>query len=118
MRKALLAHFSLLCQVSGRFFLARRFFANRNCDGCGICAENGPVGAIEMKGQDPKWPFWRCNCESCMKCAAFCPHNAIEAGQSWALTLSLPTFTTFTHIPGWGRYREPAVKLKNLSEKK
>ena len=36
--------------------------------------------------QDPR-PFWKYNCESCMRCAAFCPKNAIEAGHSWAIIL-------------------------------
>ncbi|MFH2129743.1 MAG: 4Fe-4S binding protein, partial [bacterium] len=79
--------------MKGRFFPARLFFVNRNCDGCGICAANCPVGAIRMQGKDDhQWPFWRYNCESCMKCAAFCPKNAIEAGHSWGVLLGLILF--------------------------
>ncbi len=175
----LLAYVSFFYLIFARFFLAKLFFANRNCDGCSICAENCPVGAIRMKGQNPKWPFWRYNCESCMKCAAYCPHNAIEAGHSWAVILwyvtTLPvvawlllnvepylpdtlnqlatryegwlklgftypilfvsyyilsrilrvpfinrifSLTTFTHLPAWGRYREPETRLKHLRDKK
>lgn len=170
-----LAYISMLYLLVGRFFLAKLFFANRNCDGCGICAVNCPVGAIRMQGADNKWPFWRYNCESCMKCAAFCPKKAIEAGHSWGILLwyltswpvatlllthlspyissvahlngtwmekiinlavffpalfisyflfsrllriplinQLFTFTTFTHLPFWGRYREPDTKIKQL----
>jgi ferredoxin len=87
----LLAYISLLYLAAGRFFLAKLFFANRNCDGCGICATNCPVGAIKMQGADHPWPFWRYNCESCMKCAAFCPKNAIESGHSWAVLLWITT---------------------------
>ena len=87
----LLSYISLLYLAAGRFFLAKLFFANRNCDGCGICASNCPVGAIKMQGSDSPWPFWRYNCESCMKCAAFCPKNAIEAGHSWAVILWILT---------------------------
>jgi Pyruvate/2-oxoacid:ferredoxin oxidoreductase delta subunit len=175
----LLSYISFLYLIKGRFFLAKLFFANRNCDGCGICATNCPVGAIDMKGSDLKWPFWRYNCESCMKCAAFCPQNAIEAGHSWFVILIyvatlpvtgfllvqlapfLPTsdlpessplvfvlefflffpvlffsyfvfsrllrvplinrifsLTTFTHLPSWGRYREPETRLKDLRSSK
>jgi len=71
----------------GRFFLAKLFFANNNCDGCGICEQNCNVKAIAMRGKDRRIPFWKYNCESCMKCAAFCPHNAIEVGHSWGVIL-------------------------------
>jgi len=72
---------------AGRFFLAKLFFANRDCNGCGICSNFCSVGAIKMAGKDKLRPFWRYNCESCMRCAAFCPQNAIEAGHSWGVIL-------------------------------
>jgi ferredoxin len=71
----------------GRFFLAKLFFANRDCNGCGICSSSCSVNAIKMTGKDNLRPFWKYNCESCMRCAAFCPHNAIEAGHSWGVVL-------------------------------
>jgi len=71
----------------GRFFLAKLFFANSHCDGCGVCARNCSVEAIKMLGKEKPRPFWKYNCESCMRCAAFCPHNAIEAGHSWGVIL-------------------------------
>ncbi len=160
----------------GRFFLAKLFFANRNCDGCGVCADYCTLRAITMQGKtDPK-PFWKYNCESCMRCSAFCPRNAVEAGHSWGVVLyfiagvpasaylfswlsryvpgvqmqsegwfgniinllyyypaifisyfifnaliRIPavnwifTHTTMTHLPFWGRYREPGTLLKNIA---
>jgi len=71
----------------GRLFLAKLFFANNNCDGCGVCASCCSVEAIKMWGKENPRPFWKYNCESCMRCAAFCPHNAIEAGHSWGVIL-------------------------------
>ena len=71
----------------GRFFLAKLFFANKNCDGCGVCASSCSVEAIKMWGKENPKPFWKYNCESCMRCAAFCPYNAIEAGHSWGVIL-------------------------------
>jgi hypothetical protein len=134
------------------------------------------VGAIKMWGKEHPKPFWGYNCESCMRCAAFCPHDAIEAGHSWGVVLyfisAVPisaylfswfngyipgignleehwmgdilnlvyyypaifisyyffyaliripainwifTHTTMTHLPFWGRYREPDTKLKNIA---
>jgi ferredoxin len=71
----------------GRFFLAKLFFANTNCNGCGTCVGVCPVGAVEMWGRIRPRPFWKYNCESCMRCATFCPQGAIEAGHSWGLVL-------------------------------
>ena len=83
----LLSLISILYLFAGRFFLAKLFFANNNCNGCRLCADNCPVEAIKMWGTEHPRPFWKYNCESCMRCAAFCPHNAIEAGQSWGVIL-------------------------------
>jgi len=173
----LLSWISVAYLFAGRFFLAKLFFANSNCEGCGICADHCSVKAIKMWGRKKPTPFWRYNCESCMRCAAFCPHKAIEAGHSWGVILyfisAIPvsiyiftwldgfvpgirelkgsligemvdllyyypaifisyyiffaliqipwinwlfTHTTITHF--WGRYREPNVKLKNISIKR
>lgn len=173
---ALLFPLSVAYLLFGRFFLAKLFFANNRCNGCGICAQHCPVNAIWMKGTESPIPFWRYNCESCMRCAGVCTQNAIEAGHSWGVLLylitSLPlsyylfsllgmaesttdgsfvemvgsildllfyfpaiflsyyifsqlikipainyvfTHTTMTHLPFWGRYREPKAKLKDFS---
>jgi len=160
----------------GRFFLAKLFFANNNCDGCGVCAGYCSLNAIKMRGRKNPRPFWKYNCESCMRCSAFCPLNAIEAGHSWGVMLyfiagvpvsayifawfngqlfgvenldgkwigeilnlmyfypaifisyyifyallRIPVInwifahTTMTHLPRWGRYREPNTKLSNIA---
>ena len=83
----LLSLVSFVYLLFGRFFLAKLFFANSNCDGCGICAQHCTVKAIAMRGKNRRVPYWKYNCESCMKCAAFCPRNAIEAGHSWGVIL-------------------------------
>ena len=79
----LLSFISIAYLLMGRFFLAKLFFANNNCDGCGICEQNCSVKAIAMRGKNRRTPFWKYNCESCMKCASICPKGAIEAGHSW-----------------------------------
>ncbi|MFC1705751.1 EFR1 family ferrodoxin [Planctomycetota bacterium] len=73
--------------VVGRYFLAKLFFANNKCNACGLCVDNCPVGAVTMWGKQNPRPFWRHNCESCMRCMAYCPQRAIEAGQSWGILL-------------------------------
>jgi len=73
--------------VAGRFFLAKAFFANNRCTGCGRCAENCPFGAVRLLGRKRRRPYWTFNCESCMRCMAYCPERAVEAGHSWAVLL-------------------------------
>jgi ferredoxin len=170
-----LAPISVAYLMYGRFFLAKLFFANSDCDGCGVCSVNCPINAIKMRGRNGRRPYWEYRCESCMRCASLCNKNAIEAGHSWGMLLwsisSFPmtiylysffrthvpittgmdtewliepiqyvymfvslfasyflfylimkvrqinrvfTWTTLTHLPFWGRYREPGTKLKNL----
>ena len=46
---------------------------NKNCGGCGICAVECPVGAIDM--QNPKETDTD-KCISCMRCVALCPQHA------------------------------------------
>jgi len=73
----------------GRFFLAKLFFASERCNGCGVCAENCPSRAVVMRGRRNPRPYWTFSCESCMRCMAYCPRNAVEAGHSLGLLLYL-----------------------------
>lgn len=55
-----------------------------------------------MWGKENPKPFWRYNCESCMRCAAFCPKDAIEAGHSWGLILYYITaIPAATYLLSW-----------------
>jgi len=66
--------------ISGRFFLAKTFYASHDCNNCDLCVKNCPVKAIIMVD---KRPFWTFNCESCMKCMSNCPKKAIETGHGY-----------------------------------
>lgn len=83
---------SLLYFAIGRFFLAKTFFASWRCNGCGICAECCPVGAVRILDGRPYWSFY---CESCMRCMNICPPQAIETAHTMAalmiaITSSIP----------------------------
>lgn len=95
---------SILYLLIGKIFLAKLFFANNNCNACGLCSEKCPIGAIKMFGKKNPRPYWKYNCESCMRCAGFCPNKAIEAGHSWAAMLiqitSIPVAWLFFSLTG------------------
>jgi ferredoxin len=90
-----LAPISFLYLIQGRFFLAKLFFADNRCTGCGLCAASCPVQAITMWGKRPYWSF---ACESCMRCMAFCPTKAVESGHSLGILYFLLTAPLFV----WG----------------
>jgi NAD-dependent dihydropyrimidine dehydrogenase PreA subunit len=72
--------FSLLYLLIGRLFLGKLFFASDRCTGCGVCAERCPNGAIKMHGGGRQQrPYWTFHCQSCMRCMAYCPTQAVEA---------------------------------------
>ncbi|MDY6933026.1 MAG: EFR1 family ferrodoxin [Spirochaetota bacterium] len=70
---AVLFQISIGYLLIGRFSFAKLIFANENCNGCEICKKNCFVNAIKLHGKTKKMPFWKYNCESCMRCASLCP---------------------------------------------
>ena len=92
-----LAPISLLYLLVGRFGLAKAFFTNSACTGCGTCVRACPCDALQSKAKNQK-PYWTLHCESCMRCAAVCPHGAIEASHSW---LALIIFLTLPSSALW-----------------
>ncbi len=62
--------------VVGRRFLALLFAADGRCDGCSLCADRCPAGAIAMVHGRPRWTW---DCECCERCINRCPRKAIQA---------------------------------------
>lgn len=104
----------------GKFFLAKLFFANSRCDGCGLCENHCTVKAITMWGKNKRQPYWKYTCESCMKCAALCPHNAIEAGHSWGVILyfitALPASTYLFSLLGTDPNKSGVLEIPWLGD--
>ncbi len=64
--------------VYGRRFLGKTYFADEDCNACGLCAKQCPSGAIILgKGKGAR-PFWKANCEDCNACINTCPKKAIN----------------------------------------
>jgi Pyruvate/2-oxoacid:ferredoxin oxidoreductase delta subunit len=68
--------------LGGRYFLAKTFIANNNCNNCGLCIKECPTSSITLV-QDR--PYWKLTCESCMRCLNSCPCNAIETAHGMAV---------------------------------
>lgn len=51
------------------------FKVNDSCVGCGVCAAQCPVGAIEVQNKKPVWVKEKCLL--CLGCVHKCPMNAI-----------------------------------------
>ncbi|MBR5370831.1 MAG: EFR1 family ferrodoxin [Oscillospiraceae bacterium] len=58
----------------------KKFFADENCIGCGICAKICPSKAIEMQNGMPVWV--KSHCDLCVGCINRCPKQAIQYGKS------------------------------------
>lgn len=96
--------------LMGRFGIAKLFFADSKCTGCGLCAKHCPTGSIRMIGRVRPLPYWSYTCESCMRCMGFCPNHAVEASQSlaalfYSLTVHLPVsafiYSMILNYSGW-----------------
>ena len=84
----LLFPISIGYNIYGKELLAKLFFTNSRCNGCGLCAEKCPNRAIKMLGKKRPLPFWTLHCESCMRCMGYCPEKAIEVHQPIAFGIN------------------------------
>ncbi|MBN2482622.1 MAG: EFR1 family ferrodoxin [Candidatus Omnitrophica bacterium] len=77
----------------------KNFWADEQCNSCGICVKVCPVRNIELISGKPKWLN---RCEQCFACLQWCPQEAIQYKKSTI---------------GRKRYRHPEVALDDLCVK-
>ena len=73
------------------------FWADENCNSCGICEKICPVKNVKLANGKPGWLH---KCEYCFACLQWCPKEAIQYKKSTV---------------GRKRYRNPEVKLEDFS---
>ena len=61
----------------------KKYRADENCTGCGLCEKICPLGNIRMAGNRPTWNG---NCIQCMACINRCPVRAIQYGNATQTT--------------------------------
>lgn len=94
----LISPVALLYYFAGRFFIAKTFYASRDCNGCDLCIKSCPAKAIvKLDGR----PYWTFKCESCMQCMSICPKRAIETGHGFVLGIVLVYFGLLPLVYGW-----------------
>ena len=76
------------------------FYADDNCNSCGICENVCPVNNIILVGGKPQWQH---KCQQCLACISYCPEQSIQYGDK---TLEK------------GRYHHPDITVKDLISQK
>ncbi len=76
------------------------FFADENCNVCGICEKICPVKNIILVEGKPQWQH---QCQQCLACINFCPEKSIQYGEKTI---------------GARRYQHPEVTVKDLINQK
>ena len=78
----------------------RFFYADKNCNNCGICERVCPINNLILVEGKPQWQH---KCQQCLACINYCPEEAIQYGKK---TL------------GRGRYHYPDITVKDLLNQK
>ncbi|MFX0083564.1 MAG: EFR1 family ferrodoxin [Candidatus Hodarchaeota archaeon] len=78
----------------------KNFYAEDNCNSCGICEIVCPVNNIMMIDRVPEWQH---ECQQCFACINFCPEKAIQFG----------TGTLKTQ-----RYHNPEIAIEEITNQK
>ncbi len=78
----------------------KSFYADDNCNSCGICEKTCPVSNIILVEGIPQWQH---KCQLCLACINFCPEKSIQFDKKTLKT---------------GRYHHPEITLQEIINQK
>lgn len=90
-------------QKTGYLHIDKKFYADAECIGCGLCTKLCPVNRIELDGGRPHWNG-DSSCVFCLSCFNYCPAKAIQIKGSKSTTK--------------GRYCHPIITANEISLQK
>jgi ferredoxin len=98
----------------GRRAFGRTYYADEDCNACGLCRKHCPAGTI-LLGEGPRArPFWKTGCEACNACINLCPQKAIITSVGRIVTLS--ALIVVCCIPGiWAYFALARPTLASVS---
>ncbi len=83
--------------------MEKSFYADHNCNGCGICEQVCLTNKIRIEDGKPVWQD-ETKCAYCFACLHYCPEQAIQIrGRRTARR---------------GRYHHPAITVKDIASQK
>lgn len=62
-------------QIFNSATMDKKFSADNQCTGCGLCERKCPVNNIQLVDGKPQWQH---HCELCLACIQYCPKKAID----------------------------------------
>lgn len=85
------------------FNVEKRFYANKNCTGCGTCEKICLSNKIQILNNKPKWNDG-IYCAFCFACIHYCPAKAIQIDKRKTITR--------------GRYNHPEITSNDIAAQK
>ncbi len=94
----------------GRRFLGKLYYADEDCDACGICASQCPAKSIILHKGKRARPYWKLSCEDCNACMNRCPRRAINTSLGrLVVLLGVVVAAAVLGIRGYNAWVRPAL---------
>jgi ferredoxin len=78
------------------------FRVGPECDGCDMCRQACPRGAIRVMAPTMSYEVVSLNCNDCGKCAVVCRQHALGPDPEWATCWGRGCPLSSTRYDGWG----------------